>query len=156
MARLPLVFACAGCSAAGRLAYDVALELQRREIAEMSCLAGVGAAKSHFLKQLKDREVWVIDGCPIECAVGVFGQQSRQVNVRIQLHDAGVKKSSGAPAGMKMEHLIEPVLQQARVQTALAAQQVHNDESAATVDSPQKPAAIAGISAEAAPVAPMT
>lgn len=122
MARLPLVFACAGCSAAGRLAYDIALELQRRGIAEMSCLAGVGAAKSHFLKQLKDREVWVIDGCPIECAVGIFGQQSRHVDVRIQLHDVGVKKASGAPAGMEMEQMIEAVLQQARVQTAAAAQ----------------------------------
>jgi hypothetical protein len=35
----PVVFACADCSAAGRLAYEVALELDRRQAAEMSCLA---------------------------------------------------------------------------------------------------------------------
>jgi hypothetical protein len=40
----PLVFACSGCSNAGQLANQVALELNRRGVAEMSCLA-TSAAK---------------------------------------------------------------------------------------------------------------
>jgi len=35
----PVVFACSGCSPAGQLANQLALELDRRDIAEMSCLA---------------------------------------------------------------------------------------------------------------------
>ena len=118
MTRLPLVYACAGCSAAGRLAYDIALELQRRGVAEMSCLAGVGAAKPHFLKQLNNREVWVIDGCPIECAVGIFAQQRRNVDVYIQLHDLGVRKSSAAPAEMDFDQMLQAVLRQIDLQKA--------------------------------------
>jgi uncharacterized metal-binding protein len=47
-----VVFACAGCSAAGRLAYDLALDLDRRQVAEMSCLAGLAAELKPFVKKL--------------------------------------------------------------------------------------------------------
>lgn len=60
----PVVLACAGCSHAGRVAYDVALELDRWEIAEMSCLAGMAAEKAEFLAKLRNRAVWIVDGCP--------------------------------------------------------------------------------------------
>ena len=116
--RLPLVFACSGCSLAGRLAYDLAQELDRRGIAEMSCLAGVGAGKPHFLKQLQGREVWIIDGCPIECSLGIFDRAPRQADVHIRLHDLGVKKNSGAPPGLDMERLLDAALQQVSVQRA--------------------------------------
>lgn len=39
----PVVFACSGCSFAGRLAYELAQEMDRLEVAEMSCLAGVAS-----------------------------------------------------------------------------------------------------------------
>lgn len=60
----PIVLACAGCSFAGRLAYELAQELDRRGAAEMSCLAGVAADLPCFRKKLEDREVWIIDGLP--------------------------------------------------------------------------------------------
>jgi uncharacterized metal-binding protein len=115
---IPLVYACAGCSPAGRLAYDLAQELDRRGIAEMSCLAGVGAARPHFLKQLDGREVWIIDGCPIECSLGVFGQVPRQVNIHIRLHDLGVRKKTGAPPQMDMDRLVKAALEHVREQQA--------------------------------------
>jgi uncharacterized metal-binding protein len=71
----PLVFACAGCSPAGKAAYDVAQELAARGAAEMSCLAGVAAELPYFQKQLAGREVWVVDGCPLACAWYVFRKQ---------------------------------------------------------------------------------
>lgn len=40
-AELPIVYACSGCSEAGQLANQVALESDHRGLAEMSCLAGV-------------------------------------------------------------------------------------------------------------------
>lgn len=38
----PLVYSCSGCSSAAQLANHVALQLDRRGVAEMSCIAGVG------------------------------------------------------------------------------------------------------------------
>jgi len=111
-AELPIVFACSGCSEAGQLANQVALELNRRGIAEMSCLAGVGAAKRHFLKQLHDREVWIIDGCPIECSLGVFHQVQEHADVHIRLHALGVRKQAPPPTGPQFEELMAGVLDQ--------------------------------------------
>jgi uncharacterized metal-binding protein len=118
--RRPLLFACAGCSNAGTLAYDVAKELDRRGIAEMSCLAGVGAAKPHFLKMLHDRDVWVIDGCPIECGLGVFGQVSEHVDVHIRLHQFGVQKNAPLPVGAEFEEVINSALHQVAEQSVWA------------------------------------
>ncbi|MFM2427654.1 MAG: hypothetical protein RL707_1481, partial [Pseudomonadota bacterium] len=47
---LPLVYACSGCSSAAQLANQVALQLDRRGIAEMSCIAGVGGDVPYLLK----------------------------------------------------------------------------------------------------------
>jgi uncharacterized metal-binding protein len=90
----PLVFACSGCSFAGKLADDLARRLDRNGDAEMSCLAGIGAKRPSFIAKLTNREVWVIDGCPIECARGVFEQAGRRAAItrHIRLHDHGVKK----------------------------------------------------------------
>ena len=114
--RIPLVFACSGCSNAGQLAGQVALQLDRRGVAEMSCLAGIGAAKPLFLKKLRDREVWVIDGCPINCSLGVFDQVREHVDVHIRLHDLGVNKKSEPPTGTDFDELIESVLLQVKQQ----------------------------------------
>lgn len=90
---LPLVYACAGCSLAGRVAYDVAQELTRRNVAQMSCLAGVAAELPVFTKPLGEREAWVIDGCPLECAKAVFDKLGRPVDRHIRLREYGVPKT---------------------------------------------------------------
>jgi uncharacterized metal-binding protein len=90
---LPLVYACAGCSFAGRVAYEVAQELTRRRAAEMSCLAGVAAELPVFTQLLEDREAWIIDGCPLECAKGVFDKLGRPVQRHIRLREYGVPKN---------------------------------------------------------------
>ena len=77
----------------------------------MSCLAGIGAAKPLFLKKLQQREVWVIDGCPIHCSLGVFNQVHEHIDVHIRLHDLGVKKQAAAPIGEALNTLIDDVLQ---------------------------------------------
>ncbi|MFW6038884.1 MAG: putative zinc-binding protein [bacterium] len=107
--RKPLVFACAGCSFAGKLAYDLAREIDRRGDAEMSCLAGVGAKHPSFLRKLKGREAWIIDGCPIECAGGVFKQVERDAQRHIKLHELGFKKNFEPEGGVDISRLAEHV-----------------------------------------------
>jgi len=107
MSARPLVFACAGCSPAGKAAYDVAREIDARGAADMSCLAGVAAELPYFQKQLVGREVWVIDGCPLQCALHVFCNQGREVARHVRLHDHGVKKQVGLPAGMTFDEFVD-------------------------------------------------
>ncbi len=109
----PVVFACSGCSPAGQLANQLALELDRRGIAEMSCLAGLGAEKPVFLKLAERRPVWIIDGCPIECGGGIAEKVERLPVLHLRLHDFGIKKKEGRPDHVSLEQLVEWVKQQA-------------------------------------------
>ncbi len=88
----PIIFACAGCSHAGQAAYAVALQADRKGLAEMSCLAGIAAGKSRFLRQIISRPTIVVDGCPIACAKGVFDKENIPVSQYIELHRMGVTK----------------------------------------------------------------
>lgn len=108
---LPILFACSGCSHAGQLANELAVEFNQRSIAQMSCLAGIGAGKWHFLKQLAGRTVWVIDGCPLECSLGVFDQIHERIDVHIRLHDFGVRKTNSPLTDDKREQLLQKVLE---------------------------------------------
>jgi uncharacterized metal-binding protein len=105
----PLVFACSGCSFAGKLADDLARHLDRNGDAEMSCLAGIGATPPGFLAKLRSREVWVIDGCPIECAPGVFEQagQKQSITHHIKLHDMGIQKHQSPAGGVDLDTFAE-------------------------------------------------
>lgn len=105
----PIVFACSGCSFAGRLAYDLAQELDRRGIAEMSCLAGLGAGLPTFRKKLEGRPVWIIDGCPIECARGVFDRNGDHADRHLRLRDLGFSKNRAPEGGVDMNALVRAV-----------------------------------------------
>ena len=111
--RKPVVFACAGCSAAGRLAYDLALEFDRRQAAEMSCLAGLAAELKPFTALVKGRPVWVVDGCPIGCAGAIFARLGRSIDYHIQLDEYGVRKKTGLPREIDLEALADGVAGQA-------------------------------------------
>jgi uncharacterized metal-binding protein len=105
----PVVFACAGCSAAGRLAYDLALELDRRQTAEMSCLAGLAAELKPFTRLVGGRPVWAVDGCPIECARAIFARLGRPIDYHIRLAEYDVRKKTGLPQGAGFEALADRV-----------------------------------------------
>ncbi|QDT67478.1 DGC domain protein [Planctomycetes bacterium MalM25] len=78
----------------------------------MSCLAGVGAAKPMFLNKLCDREVWIIDGCPIHCSAGVLDRVAARADKHLRLHELGVKKNADQPEGADFDRLMDAVLGQ--------------------------------------------
>lgn len=51
-----------------------------------------------------------MDGCPIECGVGVFEQAGARVTRHIRLHDYGIKKKEPPADGVDFERLIARVL----------------------------------------------
>lgn len=109
-AKIPIVFACAGCSQVAKLSWELAKELDRRGLAEMSCLAGVGAQKKTFLRKLQNREIWVIDGCPIHCGQGIFDLIHTPVDKHIRLAEMGFKKFASEPYQPDMDELISLVV----------------------------------------------
>lgn len=105
----PIIFACAGCSFAGQIAYQVALNIDETGFAEMSCLAGVASGKKSFIKKLNNKKVILIDGCPIECAKGVFDKLRLSVDSHVNLKTYGIKKSI-PPADLSLDELSNKII----------------------------------------------
>lgn len=90
---LPLVYSCSGCSSAAQMANYVALRLDRRGVAEMSCIAGIGGDVPSLLKVVHSgRPIIAIDGCPLACAARCLERHQIRPDTHMQLHDYGVKK----------------------------------------------------------------
>jgi uncharacterized metal-binding protein len=89
----PIVYACSGCSSAAQLANHVALQLDRRGVAEMSCISGIGGDVPSLLKLAKSgRPVIALDGCPLSCARLCLERHEVKPNHYHQLSEYGVKK----------------------------------------------------------------
>lgn len=92
-ARLPLVYACSGCSSAAQLANDLAVRLDHQQKAEMSCIAGVGGDVKSLLRKAKSgRKIMVLDGCPLHCALMALARHGVHASIHLDLSLFGVKK----------------------------------------------------------------
>lgn len=90
---LPLVYSCSGCSSAAQLANHVALQLDRRGLAEMSCIAGVGGDVPHLVKIAQSgRPIVALDGCPLACVKSCLARHGLMPDRYHQLHTQGVRK----------------------------------------------------------------
>lgn len=89
----PLVYSCSGCSSAAQMANYLALQLDRLQLAEMSCIAGVGGNVKKLVKTaLSGRKIIVIDGCPLACSKACLANHSIQPDMDIELTRLGVQK----------------------------------------------------------------
>ncbi len=90
---LALVYACSGCSSAAQLANHVAVQLDRRGVAEMSCIAGVGGDVPQLVKvATSGRPVVVLDGCALTCASNCLARHGVSADRHYQLQEFGVRK----------------------------------------------------------------
>ena len=91
--RLPLVYACSGCSSAAQLANHLALRLTREGHAEMSCIAGVGGQVPALLRIARaGRPIVALDGCPLACVRACLEQAGLQADATVLLSEHGVVK----------------------------------------------------------------
>ena len=87
----PLVYACSGCSSAAQLANHVALQLDRRGVAEMSCIAGVGGDVPKLVRlATSGRPIVALDGCPLCVGAAPRGGAGRHY----QLHQYGGRSAA--------------------------------------------------------------
>jgi len=54
----------------------------------------------------------MIDGCPIECGLGIFELIDTPVDRHIRLADLGIKKNAEPEGGVNMDGLIHRVVEQ--------------------------------------------
>ena len=92
-ADLPLVYSCSGCSSAAQLANWLAIALDRRGLAEMSCIAGVGGDVPKLVRIAKSgRPIIGIDGCALACVRNTLARHGVAPSDYHLLSDHGVRK----------------------------------------------------------------
>lgn len=90
---LPLVYSCSGCSSAAQLANHVALELDRQQVAEMSCIAGVGGGVESLVRTAKSgRPIIALDGCALHCVRHCLQRHGVTPTWHYTLSDFGIRK----------------------------------------------------------------
>lgn len=89
----PLVYSCSGCSNLAQLANFVAVALDRRGAAEMSCIAGVGGDVPALVKvATSGRPVVALDGCPLHCVRSALARHGVTPALHRTLTDLGLRK----------------------------------------------------------------
>lgn len=95
--KLPLVYACSGCSSAAQMANQMALWLDREGVAEMSCIAGVGGGVTGLVRTAKSgRAILALDGCVLACVSACLAQAGVVADEHVVLSDSGVRKRKHA------------------------------------------------------------
>lgn len=90
---LPLIYSCSGCSNLAQLANHVAVTLDRREAAEMSCIAGVGGDVPALVRTATSgRPIVVVDGCALVCARSALARHGVEPTVHHVLTGWGLTK----------------------------------------------------------------
>lgn len=93
----PLVYSCSGCSSAAQMANHLAIKLDRDEVAEMSCIAGVGGGVAGLVRTAQSkRPILALDGCALHCVSACLAQAGVIADTHIVLSDHGVKKRKHA------------------------------------------------------------
>lgn len=89
----PLVYSCSGCSNLAMIAHDIALDLDRNQIAEMSCVSGVaGKVPSIQAKVQSGRDILVIDGCSLGCTQACLVQCGIEPTRCFDISSFGISK----------------------------------------------------------------
>ncbi|WP_444997483.1 putative zinc-binding protein [Aliikangiella sp. IMCC44359] len=90
---LPLIYSCSGCSNIAQLANQVAIELDREGLAEMSCIAGVGGGVEPLVKKAKSgRKIISLDGCHLHCVKHCLSKHNIESMSHYTLTEFGIKK----------------------------------------------------------------
>lgn len=90
---LPLVYSCSGCSSAAQLANHLAVRLDREQVAEMSCIAGVGGDVESLVKTAASgRPIVALDGCHLQCVKNTLKRHAIEATRHYTLSEHGIRK----------------------------------------------------------------
>lgn len=93
---LALVYSCSGCSSAAQTANLIAIKMDRDNVAEMSCIAGVGGDVKPLVRTAKSgRDIIAIDGCPLACCKSCLARHDVHPKHHFILSDFDIPKLIG-------------------------------------------------------------
>ena len=93
---LPLVYSCSGCSNVAQLANTLAIRLDRADVAEMSCIAGVGGNVPALVRKAQSgRRILALDGCQLHCVKSCLAQHGVTADLHLTLNEYGLRKRYG-------------------------------------------------------------
>ncbi|MCT2535489.1 putative zinc-binding protein [Aquibacillus koreensis] len=93
---LPIVYSCSGCSSAAQTANQIAMKMDRKGMAEMSCIAGVGGDVKSLVKTAQSgRDILAIDGCILSCCKHSLARHDVEPMHHFILADFDVPKKKG-------------------------------------------------------------
>src|SRR5262245_40093553 len=79
------------------MANHIAVKLDRLQVVEMSCLAGVGGDVEPLVRTAKSgRPIIALDGCPLHCAAHILKRHGITADMHYDLSKMGVKKKNHA------------------------------------------------------------
>ena len=91
--QLPIVYSCSGASSAAQMANHIAVKLDRLEVAEMSCIAGVGGDVKPLVRTAKSgRPIIALDGSPLHCAAKILQRHGLRADKHYDLSKMDVPK----------------------------------------------------------------
>ena len=77
------------------MANHIAIKLDRLEVAEMSCIAGVGGDVKPLVRTAKSgRPIIALDGCPLHCVAQTLKRHGVAAEKHYDLSKMGVEKKS--------------------------------------------------------------
>lgn len=88
-----IIYSCSGCSSAAQMANRIAVDIDRKGIAEMSCIAGIGGSVKALVSKAKSASVIIgIDGCRLHCVRHCLKKEGLSCSMHYDLSDWGVLK----------------------------------------------------------------
>jgi uncharacterized metal-binding protein len=74
----------------------IAIKMDREQLAEMSCIAGVGGDVKPLVKTAKSgRDIIAIDGCPLSCCKSCLARHGVEPKHHYDLSDFAIPKRIG-------------------------------------------------------------
>jgi uncharacterized metal-binding protein len=95
------VFACSGAADLGGVSDLVARKLHREGARQMKCLAFIGGGIQDMIDSVRDSDMLVIDGCPLDCGRLTMEKNGLNDFCHLRLTDLGYVKGQ-TPASSKV------------------------------------------------------
>ncbi len=87
-----LVISCSGAADVGYIADQTARKLNRNKVRKMSCLAMFATYDEQQVKNLKDKNILLIDGCSEDCGKKILEKIGVTNYKYLRINDLGYEK----------------------------------------------------------------
>lgn len=104
------VFACSGAADLGLISDQVARRIHLNGEAQMKCLAFIGAGIQNMIDSVKDSEMLVIDGCPLDCGKLTMEKNGLANFKHVRLTDFGYVKGQTPACETNIAEIYEKVM----------------------------------------------